>query len=462
MKKLRIRKTTRLILILSLVIGLGYLSGGLFKSEPVTADTAEQRIVFTGNSSTGGVSGVDLYIMGRQSKQVTRLTNTPDTQELTGGIWSPVGDKILFDIVKDSKPGLATISPDGTAYNIVTDSLPAGRTYAGSKAWSSDGKKIYLVTTDYNGTTNNNKVYSVDVNGANLDEVISINAGTNNTIVGTTVDANSLGTKLVVSVIEKNAVTDQHVTSEIRSYNVDGSGMQKLTEVGSDKSLTHPVWSPDGKKVLYVLQIRGVTIPAGYNDLTGNSDKAQIRVLNIETNIDALVDDYSIFNLTDARVWGEKSDQVVYWKDMAKSDYTQHSIGLASTISGTNKALYPQTWTQSMLIDSDTKTLTSIYDNTKNDWDISVIDNSDGTLEKITESPDFRETYPDIFPRTIGPIDSDTDAIVTPVANKPTAPKTGLSSVMILGIVVGLFGLMSACAFGLRSIIIRKVGKTAH
>jgi TolB protein len=124
-----------------------------------------KRIVF--NSDRGGSQ--QLYVMDANGGGVTRISfgdgryGTP--------VWSPRGDLIAFTKMTGGRFYIGVMRPDGSGERVLSESfLDEGPT------WSPNGRVIMFfrqTQSNRNGSGGRSRLYSIDLTGSNLREVIT-------------------------------------------------------------------------------------------------------------------------------------------------------------------------------------------------------------------------------------------------------------------------------------------------
>ncbi len=143
-----------------------------------------------------------------------------------GPLWSPTGDKILYSVftVIDGSVNLYVMNSDGLETNKITNFGITDLNYC----WTPDGEQIVYVNE-------NNRLRIINSNG------------TNDLLIGDTTKIarypNCSASDSKVLIGYKGEIED-----EIWTFNSDGTDPKKITDVFR---LTQPVFSPDGKKILY-------------------------------------------------------------------------------------------------------------------------------------------------------------------------------------------------------------------
>ena len=184
---------------------------------------------------------VDISIInsnGTQQRSVTDrslLSVSPD--------WSPDGKRIAFALRNNGSWDIYTMNVDGS--NIVQLTHLGN---AGAPRWSPDGKRIAF---NYkSGKKEDSGIYLMDTDGTNITQL------THYPLVVDPPEWSPDSMYIVFAAVDESPINErQTVTAGLnKSYmvytvKVDGSDLRLLTK---DRSGTYPVWSPDGKSILFV------------------------------------------------------------------------------------------------------------------------------------------------------------------------------------------------------------------
>jgi TolB protein len=138
-------------------------SGGSIDTSPSPSPDGK-RIVF--NSDRGGSQ--QLYVMNTDGSGVQRISFSDGRYGTP--VWSPRGDWIAFTKMASGKFFIGVMKPDGSGERLLTESfLDEGPT------WSPNGRVIIFnrQTASRGGKEGTSKLYSVDVTGHNLREVVT-------------------------------------------------------------------------------------------------------------------------------------------------------------------------------------------------------------------------------------------------------------------------------------------------
>jgi len=207
--------------------GLEYLTGGV--SFTWSADSKEIAVAIQSSTSDSSASASDedsdIYVRRTDGSGLTRLTNTPDTDESTPD-WSPDGTKIAFtgaDISGNND--IYVMNTDGSGRTNLTNSS-TGKVY--NPAWSPDSKKIAFLR--------GSGIYVMNANGTcemHLTNLNDLTPGVDEDVLDWSPDGEKIAFKSASS-----------GNDEIYVINADGSGRTNLTK--SKQSEDYVAWSPAG------------------------------------------------------------------------------------------------------------------------------------------------------------------------------------------------------------------------
>lgn len=185
-----------------------------------------ERLAFSGREDTG------LYVVDVRSGRKRSLLRTSQVWSPT---WSPDGEWIAFARQIGTGPTHVYVShPDGSGLRRLTDYAPQGLR---DLAWSRDGRLAFI---GMRGTEELGHLVVVDV-GARRVDVIRSRLG------GGTVAWSPDGGRIAYSSASGNSDV-----SAIYTVAADGSGRRRLTPRRPPYYDESPVWSPDGRNLLFV------------------------------------------------------------------------------------------------------------------------------------------------------------------------------------------------------------------
>jgi len=182
----------------------------------------------------------EIYVMNADGSGQTRLTNfgLPDKEPA----WSPDGSKIVFErwlTANGSQREIYTMNADGTGVALLSSAnIPS------EPAWSPDGQKIAFIGIDAFGT----EVWTMNADGSGQTRLSSLPSSL--------AEANDPNwSPDSQKIVFWNGPTDDEFGcgAAINVINRDGSGQTPIVfgEQCDFETLTDAVWSPSGGKVLF-------------------------------------------------------------------------------------------------------------------------------------------------------------------------------------------------------------------
>ena len=226
-------KLTYMILASVVVLGLTLLM--------VCVD-AQARIAFVSDRD----GNWEIYVMDADGGNPGRLTNHRGVDSSPS--WSPDGKRIAFVSDRDghlnirgrSNYEIYVMDADGGSQQNLTND-PNNDS---SPSWSPDGKHIVFSSDRDNDRDHNIEIYMMDADGGNQQRL------TNNLTEDQYPSWSPDGKRIAFSARREGHVENNFgITYEIYVMDADGGNEQRLTENRNND--WHPVWSPDGRHIVF-------------------------------------------------------------------------------------------------------------------------------------------------------------------------------------------------------------------
>jgi Tol biopolymer transport system component len=211
-------------------------------------------IVFTSERE----GGFGVFTMRYDGSQVTRVS--PEDEKASGAMMSPDGKRIAYTSDRDGDGEIYVMNVDGTGVVQLTDNQDLDS----SPAWSPDGRKIAFMSE----RNKNTDIYVMNADGTDPvrltdhpgADIYPAWSPDGSRIAFTSHREGNQKFFTVSTAVEDFATSSglfglRPLSGDIYVMNVDGSGMEALvTDPAND---AHPVWSPDGQRIIFTSQRNG-------------------------------------------------------------------------------------------------------------------------------------------------------------------------------------------------------------
>jgi len=212
----------------------------------VSSRHASSKLPPEGSWGYGIVLHTELYLMGADGSNVTRLTNIPRVEGRPNRTpvvryprWSPNGQRILFLSNRNGRSNLHLIDADGSNLTQVTDRYDP----PGVPAWSRDGTKIVFAAFErwnfYPERQPNYEIFVIDVDSLSVTNI------TNSQDLNESMPTWSPDGRRIVFAARPNDPlqrTDSRTDYDIYVMDADGSNVVRLTDDPARDA--EPSWSP--------------------------------------------------------------------------------------------------------------------------------------------------------------------------------------------------------------------------
>jgi Tol biopolymer transport system component len=182
----------------------------------------------------------DIFKMNPDGSGLVKLTHSRDFSGNPG--WSPDGSQIAFESDRANRPGryeIHVMDANGSNVRRVT-TLPAYAMFDLAPRFSPDGRRI--VFTRYVKDPGLSALFTVRVDGGGLKRLTPWYIGAGDA------DFSPNGKKLVFEAYYHKRC----LNGEAYTVDSDGKHLTNISNNGCQAGSADPVWSPDGKKILFL------------------------------------------------------------------------------------------------------------------------------------------------------------------------------------------------------------------
>jgi TolB protein len=248
-----------------------------------------RQIVFQSDRNAQMLGQDQIYIMNADGTQVRRLTHSTSSDEAP--VWSPDGSTILFSsYITDENSELYTINTDGSGLRRLTDN--PGRD--GHAKFSPDGERIIFCSIR-NGSEVYD-LYEMDLDGQDITRLTQYNGW--DTYPAISPDGSRIAWRRI---LPTGGTSSTGHNSEIFVMNRDGSNPTNVSHHPDFDG--YPAWSPDGLKIVFASN------RARKNDFRGNF---HLYVMNPDgSDVHQLLDNAG--TVEDARpIWSPDGKKILF------------------------------------------------------------------------------------------------------------------------------------------------------
>lgn len=234
------------IILTSISIFMVLLLNGCTQSQDKDVCLSDGKILFASNKD-GMTSYYQICPDGSNMQKMEALSEIFLANDFSGIIPSPDNKKIAFSANYDNNFDIFVVDIEGNSVTNVTNS----EGYEYSFGWSPDGNSLALVSDneavaiiEEMGSWTND-LYIVDLKNDSIQKLSDGNTRSQYGILSWSPDGDSI----VYSITTRSK--QGPLTSNIGMINLNSFESSWLTDI-SDLGRHEPIWSPDGKKIMYL------------------------------------------------------------------------------------------------------------------------------------------------------------------------------------------------------------------
>ena len=233
-----------MVLVTAMVLA-GSLLAGSAREANATFSGENGKIAFASNRTNGeGVNNpegdFEIFAMNPDGTGLTQLTENSAFD--FNPEWSPDGGQIAFESDRDLFSDIFVMNSDGSGQTNVTNN----RAFDRSAAFAPDGERIIFdsnLSAGVDNPTGDTEIFSINLDGTGLQQL------TNNTARDFFPDYAPDGRKIAF-------VSDRNFRPGIYTMSADGTKQKKVSR-GSGVAFASPGWSPDSSRITFTSDQEG-------------------------------------------------------------------------------------------------------------------------------------------------------------------------------------------------------------